>query len=44
MFENTEARYGLLAMLLRWVMAVLVIGLFALGLRMVDLTYQQGGS
>jgi cytochrome b561 len=39
MFKNTEARYGLPAVLLHWVMAVLVIGLFALGLWMVDLTY-----
>jgi len=35
--ENTEDRYGAIAMLLHWAMAVLIIGLAALGLYMVTL-------
>jgi hypothetical protein len=35
--ENSEARYGAVALLLHWSMAVLLIGLAALGLYMVTL-------
>lgn len=35
--ENTEDRYGAVAILLHWLMAFLVIGLLALGLYMVTL-------
>ncbi len=35
--ENTEDRYGAIAILLHWSMAILVIGLAALGLYMVTL-------
>lgn len=35
--ENTEDRYGVIAVLLHWVMAFLIIGLAALGLYMVTL-------
>jgi cytochrome b561 len=37
--RNTEEGYGLVAIVLHWSMAVVVIVLFALGLWMVDLTY-----
>ncbi|MBK1852220.1 cytochrome b [Marinobacter sp. 1-4A] len=37
--NNTPASYGLLAILLHWVVAFAVIGLFALGFWMVDLSY-----
>ena len=37
--RNTQAKYGLIAMLLHWGMAILIIGLFALGTYMVDLDY-----
>ncbi|AFL72239.1 cytochrome b [Thiocystis violascens] len=39
MWRNTEETYGLIAVLLHWLIAVVVVGLFALGLWMVDLTY-----
>ena len=39
MLRNTEEGYGLVAIVLHWSMAVVVIVLFALGLWMVDLTY-----
>jgi len=39
MLRNTEDRYGLVAVLLHWVTAVVVVALFILGLWMVDLTY-----
>lgn len=39
MVRNTHSTYGLLAVLLHWLMAVSVFGLFALGLWMVELTY-----
>jgi len=38
-FKNSAAGYGLVAILLHWLVAVVVIGLFTLGLWMVDLTY-----
>ena len=36
---NTTNRYGLVAIVLHWIMAVMIFGLFALGWYMVDLTY-----
>ncbi len=38
-FKNTADRYGAVAVSMHWVVAVAVIGLFALGYWMVDLTY-----
>lgn len=38
-FSNTKNSYGLISILLHWLMAVLIIGLFALGEYMVDLDY-----
>jgi cytochrome b561 len=37
--RNSHAGYGLVAMLLHWLVALVVIGMFSLGLWMVDLTY-----
>jgi cytochrome b561 len=37
--RNTEESYGLVAIVLHWSMAVVVLVLFTLGLWMVDLTY-----
>ena len=39
MFKNTPFSYGLVAIILHWLMAFTVIGLFGLGLYMVELTY-----
>lgn len=39
MLKNTERRYGLVAVLFHWCIALGVLGLFGLGLWMVDLTY-----
>ena len=39
MWRNTDETYGLLAIVLHWTMALVVIGLFVLGLWMVDLSY-----
>lgn len=39
MWRNTDACYGLAAILLHWLTALAVAGLFGLGLWMVDLTY-----
>ena len=36
---NTVQAYGLISRLLHWVMAVLIVGLFALGLYMMSLDY-----
>ena len=38
-WKNTRASYGLVAILLHWVVALAVIGLAILGLWMVDLSY-----
>ena len=38
-FRNSIDRYGAIAILIHWLVAVAVIGLFALGYWMVDLTY-----
>ena len=38
MFNTTE-RFGLIAIILHWVIALTVIALFALGLYMIQLTY-----
>jgi cytochrome b561 len=38
-FTNTHTCYGLIAVLLHWLVAVTVVALFALGLWMVELTY-----
>jgi cytochrome b561 len=37
LITNSETRYGIVAILLHWIMAVLLIGLLVLGLYMVDL-------
>lgn len=37
--RNTAERYGLISVLLHWLVAATAIGLFALGLWMVELTY-----
>ena len=39
MLLNTRSSYGLIAILLHWLSAFTVIGLFAVGFWMVDLTY-----
>ncbi|MDO6804863.1 hypothetical protein Q4595_20600, partial [Wenyingzhuangia sp. 1_MG-2023] len=39
MILNTPNRYGLVAIALHWLMALGVIGMFGLGLYMVELTY-----
>lgn len=39
MFKNTQSSYGLVAIFLHWLMALMVLGLFGLGLYMVELTY-----
>ena len=37
--KNTKDGYGFIAILLHWLMALLIIGLFALGVYMVELDY-----
>lgn len=37
--KNSADRYGLVAVLIHWIVAAAVLGLFALGYWMVDLTY-----
>ncbi|BAJ00998.1 cytochrome b [Shewanella violacea] len=39
MFRNTEKSYGVIAILAHWISAIAVIGLFAAGIWMVELTY-----
>lgn len=39
MLKNSPSRYGLVAVLLHWLAALTIIGLFALGFWMVDLGY-----
>ena len=39
MFKNTPLSYGLVAIILHWLMALTIFGLFGLGLYMVELTY-----
>ncbi|TPH12493.1 cytochrome b [Litorilituus lipolyticus] len=39
MIKNTEQSYGLIAIILHWVMAIVIFGLFGLGLYMVELSY-----
>ncbi|MBG9991734.1 MULTISPECIES: cytochrome b [unclassified Pseudoalteromonas] len=39
MFKNTPSSYGLVAIILHWLMALTIFGLFGLGLYMVELTY-----
>ncbi|MCL1141870.1 cytochrome b [Shewanella gaetbuli] len=39
MLKNTNTGYGLIAIAMHWVSAIAVIGMFALGFWMVDLTY-----
>ena len=36
-FRNTENQFGLVAIMLHWLMAILIIGLLALGIYMVNL-------
>ena len=38
-WRNTEDCYGAVAVALHWLMAILVVGLFALGVYMRSLTY-----
>jgi len=38
-FRNTSARYGLVSVVLHWLVALVVFGLFALGFWMVGLSY-----
>ncbi len=38
-FKNTNQSYGIVSILLHWLMAILIIGLFVLGEYMVDLDY-----
>lgn len=37
LFKNTDNQYGLIAIIFHWIMAVLIIGMLALGLYMADL-------
>ncbi|NBC12150.1 MAG: cytochrome b, partial [Gammaproteobacteria bacterium] len=37
--SNSRTTYGLIAVLSHWLVAITVVGLFALGLWMVELTY-----
>jgi cytochrome b561 len=39
MWRNTDDVYGWVAVVLHWLVAVVVVGLFAMGLWMVELTY-----
>jgi len=39
MWKDSTSSYGLVSILLHWFMAVLIIGLFALGVYMTDLNY-----
>lgn len=39
MLKNTDKSYGLVAIAMHWVMALLIFGLFGLGLYMVELSY-----
>jgi len=39
LFKNTTASYGVISILLHWIMAILVIGLFLSGQYMVELDY-----
>ena len=39
MWRNTEQTYGIVAIASHWLVAIVVFGLFGLGLWMVDLTY-----
>lgn len=39
MLKNTETAYGWIAIILHWLMAIAIFGLFGLGLYMVELTY-----
>jgi cytochrome b561 len=39
MLRNRHDTYGLIAVILHWLVALVVVGLFGLGLWMVDLTY-----
>ncbi|MBL1141906.1 MAG: cytochrome b [Proteobacteria bacterium] len=36
---NTKNSYGIISILIHWIMAVLIVGLFILGIYMVDLDY-----
>lgn len=38
-FRNTNTRFGLVAISLHWIMAIIIIGLLILGLYMVDLPF-----
>jgi len=39
MLKNTSSGYGLIAILLHWIMVLAIFGMFGLGLYMVELTY-----
>ena len=39
MFKNSQSHYGIVSIVLHWLVAITVIGLFAVGFWMVDLSY-----
>ena len=39
MFRNSKLAYGITAIVTHWLSAIVVIGLFAVGVWMVELTY-----
>ncbi|EZJ43718.1 hypothetical protein AC93_1192 [Escherichia coli 2-005-03_S4_C2] len=41
-FTNTPERYGVISAALHWISAIIVYGMFALGLWMVTLSYYDG--
>lgn len=41
-FKNTPQRYGMVSAALHWLTALVVYGMFALGLWMVTLSYYDG--
>ncbi|WP_423825789.1 cytochrome b, partial [Salmonella enterica] len=41
-FKNTPQRYGVVSAALHWLTALVVYGMFALGLWMVTLSYYDG--
>lgn len=42
-FTNTPERYGVISAAFHWLSAIIVYGMFALGLWMVTLSYYDGG-
>lgn len=39
MFKNSQSHYGIVSIVLHWLVAISVFGLFAVGFWMVDLSY-----